>query len=480
MNEAGKALSELFRVTSDTAAVSNSRILEDIRTGGHNIDEYYLLDRLGDTPHGTSLHRLVASHLCTPDALEAFLGHARDASYTTDSDARAHENHSRHPRVTPPSVRHQNCRGATALHVSVYRNPMRLETIIQQLLEWDVSQPQSTTSLASIPMDCGSYPLHVMAGQNLTINAKALQLLADADPSVILKEDVNGDNVLSLLWKNTLRFRWAISIMEGATFIEYMDNKHHKACSWMTVITPTQFLQYSALLMRRAMGKETGITMHELCSLPRCSPMLLMMALSPQYNDMLGIQGDVHTLDEEGKLPLHHAVQSLAVQYKCVPDYLCERYRRSLVHLLLERYPEGACVKDNHGRLPLHYALENGCLYEQDLIRLVHLYPDAMRAQDPVSSLYPFMLVAPPSHARQHCTDAPCSPFATRTKQATQCEDDNHTHAADCASNHRYMEWKKDHVRVSFLLLSLCPEALQYHQRGIKNESRGKECSSVA
>jgi hypothetical protein len=114
---------------------------------------------------------------------------------------------------TPPSsLYYQDLKGITALHVAVYRNSLHVEKIAKLLLNWDRSSNEflvsdedtKEVSLASIPMTCGSYPLHILTGQNLTIREELLETLLCADSSIPFKDDVNGDNPISLLWKNTL------------------------------------------------------------------------------------------------------------------------------------------------------------------------------------------------------------------------------------------------------------------------------------
>ena len=112
----------------------------------------------------------------------------------------------------PSSLDYQDLRGITALHVAVYRNSLHVDKIAKLLLNWDHSSNEFLTSdedakifsLASIPMRCGSYPLHILTGQNLTIKEELLETLLCADSSIPFKDDVNGDNPISLLWKNTL------------------------------------------------------------------------------------------------------------------------------------------------------------------------------------------------------------------------------------------------------------------------------------
>lgn len=112
----------------------------------------------------------------------------------------------------PSSLHYQDLKGITALHVAVYRNSLHVDKIAKLLLNWDRSSNEflasdadaKEISLASIPMRCGCYPLHILTGQNLTINEKLLETLLCADSSIPFKDDVNGDNPISLLWKNTL------------------------------------------------------------------------------------------------------------------------------------------------------------------------------------------------------------------------------------------------------------------------------------
>jgi Ankyrin repeat len=476
MDVASRALSEVLAKSANSdAAMSSTMTLENQRKPESSLEDYYFLDRHGETKDGSALHRLLSLNLTSAESLSAFLDHRNEHLERLRIQRSMTEGENKNNLLAkfdnvplPPSIREPNHHGATALHLAVYRNSIQVERIIQLLVTWDGAEMDSTggpsskdtTSLASIPMNCGSCPLHILTGQSKTINEKALRLLVNADPAVILNEDINGDNPVSLLWKNTLRFRWAISIMEGASHVDYIDRKN--AASWMAITTPYKYIRCTLTMMRALYGRE-NVTIHDLCSLPRCPPMLLMLAMMPDYDEDFYLDGSVYSMDEHGRLPLHYAVQSAPVNYKCVPDYLKQSYYRSLVSILLEKYPDAAAVKDNFGRLPLHYALENGCMQECDLMNLVDLYPASLKVQDPVSGLYPFMLVA---QTRRDATLSSLSfgmgvdrhIFPGTSSSETDAEE-------DVSQLDRYMDWKRDHVRMSFLLLSLCPETLQYHQK---------------
>jgi ankyrin repeat protein len=494
MDIAGKELFLLCQEANIHAASSHLQLRRATTTPRHTSShQNYCTDKLGVNDHGTSLHRLLASH-CRPSVVAEFLQQARAHEAADVSRRKGHQERRREeidggaaversPPISseesafdglpnpPPSIRAQNVKGATALHVAAFRNSAHVGTIIDLLLDWDRSQADGD-SLASIPMNCGSYPLHVLTGQNTTIQQHALESLLLADPTVALKEDVNGDNPLSLLWKNTLRFRWAINVMEGSTYIDYANEDDH--CSWITIIPPEKFIRFSRLMIHAALGKpisssiENGITFHELCSIPRCPPMLFRLAQFPRYHALLGIFGDVHTLDDQGMLPLHHAVQQRPATYRFVPDYLKPQYRKTLVRLLLEEYPESAMATDGKGRLPLHYALESGCVNERDLLKLVELHPESLRVQDPVSGLYPFMLVASQTNQRIEQTTTSYSipsyvrAFGSGAIPGPLKDTATAMERSDVLLSESEDGWKEENIRISFLLLLLCPEAVQF------------------
>lgn len=117
----------------------------------------------------------------------------------------------RRRRRNESTLHDQDSRGITALHVLLYRNSLHVDKIARLFLDWDGSsnefskdEQSKAVSLASVPMECGSYPLHLLTGQNLTIKEELIETLLSADPRIPFVDDINGDNPISLLWKNTL------------------------------------------------------------------------------------------------------------------------------------------------------------------------------------------------------------------------------------------------------------------------------------
>jgi ankyrin repeat protein len=273
--------------------------------------------------------------------------------------------------------------------------------------------------------------------------------------------------------------------MEGATFIDYIKNDD---CSWLAVITPHQYIEFSLLMAGAALQKQKKIsentrhncvnTIHDLCRIPRCPPLLLRLLQSPEYKTLFGVSGTAYTFDEHGMLPIHYAVQNPPVTYKFVPSSLKSHHQKSVMEILLEGNPGGVRVADDNGRLPLHYALDSGCLSERDILVLIRLYPDSLRIEDPRTGLLPFMLVVPADPRRT----ATCNIFhnSVREKEEQKLSSLQYEKSASIENNTTYTarrhqaEWKIDHVRMSYLLLMLCPDAISIQTSVVINSAAKK------
>lgn len=338
----------------------------------------------------------------------------------------------------------KNCNGVTALHICIYRNSVHCLEIVKLLLRWNDSfckskvidnSPDETRSLASKTMNCGTTPLHIFAGQNLTLNQEILEILLQADPSVVFSDDVNFDNPLSLLWKNTLRFRWMGSLMNGT--IDHADlTENDESC--MTVITPNQFIKYS-LLMIRAATRISNLTIHDICKSPRCPPVLVQTLLKyPILGQNFNVMGNHASVDLNGKRLLHVACESNKnVSQKYLPSSLNTVCSMSLISILLKEDPNSVRFRCRNGRVPLHYGLE-ASISENDIMLLVKLYPCSLRIRDPVTGLFPFMMVA----ANDNGLLRRSGTYATKT---------NARHHTERKSN------RNDLV---YCLLRLCPDVI--------------------
>ncbi len=189
--------------------------------------------------------------------------------------------------------------------------------------------------------------------------------------------------------------------------------------------------------------------------------MLFRLLQSPEYKAEFGIQGSAFSIDEQGMLPIHHAVQTPPVTCRFVPAFLKSKCKKSIVKMLLEEYPESVKIADHSGRLPLHYALESGCVSKRDLMSLIQLYPDSLRIEDPKKRLLPFMLVS-----KNHAKSAECNILRHRDMESEQVAPRSMSGGVRAKIFHADMyqaEWKKDQVKMTYMLLMLCPDVIPSH-----------------
>lgn len=494
MDSAGRDLQKLCNTAKSNIEI-NSKVQKWLTDTNMSID-FCESNQCFESDFRTALKCVLNSYHTTEVSVGQFLVQQLDnTERVKKEDGNANEVSPRNSASKPQNdifstFYDQDSNGVTPLHIATYRNSLHAHKIANFLLNFDHAPNEyaKDISMASIPMRCGSYPLHILTGQNLTIKEELLETLLRADPSIPFKDDVNGDNPISLLWKNTLRFRWAISVMNGATFIDYIKKDD---CSWMAIITPHQFIQYSLRMAGAALqhqnfqqnsGRESVNTIHDLCRIPRCPPMLFRLLQSPEYKAQFGIQGSAYSIDEQGMLPIHHVVQTPPVTYRFVPAFLESQCKKSLVEMLLEEYPESVKIADHNGRLPLHYALESGCVSERDLMLLIQLYPDSLRIEDPKNGLLPFMLVS-----KNHTRIAESKAFHHRDLENKQeipglmCEDTEKDEGAKKFHGDKYQAaWKRDHVKMTYLLLMLCPDAISSNSAFGKNVMEDIMTTNVA
>eukprot|EP00522_Entomoneis_paludosa_P010931 CAMPEP_0172459312 /NCGR_PEP_ID=MMETSP1065-20121228/31993_1 /TAXON_ID=265537 /ORGANISM="Amphiprora paludosa, Strain CCMP125" /LENGTH=408 /DNA_ID=CAMNT_0013213943 /DNA_START=193 /DNA_END=1419 /DNA_ORIENTATION=- len=367
---------------------------------------YYFLDRLGVNAHGdTSLHRLLALH-ASPEVVGHFITHLKEHrrlwGEVEQGVSRSLGRYTGLPE--PPRIDQGNRKGVTALHVAVYRNSWHVEEVASVLIR----ECPKLTSLAMTP--CGNYPLHIAAGHSITIRREVLEVLLKADGQVAWKEDCEGNNPLSLLWKNVLRFRWARQWEEEGVVPIAMKGD----LSWMTVIAPCQFLDYSLSILERAY-KRKNLDWNDVCGFPRCPPLLIKMLLQQPSC----LRGSLLTPDTQNRYPLHRAAQSPAVNHSNVPTTIARR-TTTLVDLILAMTEgEFAEVSDQTGRCPLHYACHDKPA--STLESLIMAGPGALRVPDPLTRLYPSQQVA--------------------TRRDLMCQMD-----------------------ITFQMLNSCPDILSYHK----------------
>jgi len=363
--------------------------------------QYYFLDRHGVNDEGdTALHRLLALH-ASPAVVRHFLKHMKEHQRLLNKHVEKQKNIQIAEGTVkrgngmcctvssccclgpyaglpcPPRIDQTNHKGVTALHVAVYRNSWHVDEVVKLLIE-------ECPALATMTMKpCGNSPLHIVCGLSITIRRQVLDVLLKASGKVVWTEDCEGNNPLSLLWKNVLRFRWARQWEEDGLVPMAMKGD----LSWMTVIAPSQFLDYSLSLLESAYGKR-NLDWNNVCGFPRCPPLLIKMLLQQPSS----LKGSLLTPDSQGRYPIHSAAECKAVNHTNVAQSIACR-TTPLVQLILN-LTKGAFagVADKSGRMPLHYACANQSA--ATLTSLVLAEPEALRVPDPLTGLHPAQQVA--------------------------------------------------------------------------------------
>ena len=466
MNQAAAELDRILRhIASDHHGTNGDFTIDSLfyfktSDGYQGYIPYYFFDKHGvEHRFGTSsLHRLVAMH-CPGHAVEDFLSHMSHHRQLVDITGSNHYQQSRPPHtilcVDPPKIGYQTSSGATALHIAVCRNSWYVEEttkiLIQayddeqhQLVRQGRLQPYEIRSLASIPMTSGTLPLHVVCGMHTTVRRDLLTVLLDADPTAAIRDDMNGDNGFSLLWKNVLQFNWARKMERGDHPIAFIDNCAESLPTWQTIIGRDEYWKYSIIMLRSVLHAnsegqsnvessaedgdaldvdmvEDQVKLHDISAIPRCPSLLIRMALaSCKFRSQLS-EAD----EEEGMSPLHHAARAEPYTTKYLPfpqavslPGLLERSKadaeniqpaarshnidkvplclnlESVLDILCAIYPNAAAMLDRSGRLPLHHALLSGKTWNAGIKTLFDAHPEGLGRVDPQTGLLPFMAAA--------------------------------------------------------------------------------------
>jgi len=81
------------------------------------------------------------------------------------------------------------------------------------------------------------------------------------------------------------------------------------------------------------------VTWHNICTFPRCPPLLIKILAQKMSIDSLLQQ------DEEGCTPLHYAAKGAAMSRASIPQHVLEE-SKSIVELILSLAPQAASYKE--------------------------------------------------------------------------------------------------------------------------------------
>ena len=107
--------------------------------------------------------------------------------------------------------------------------------------------------------------------------------------------------------------------------------------------------------------------------------------------------------DEHGRIPLHYALVATAGNqdpgsgedsYGVDHAYWSVNLSRSLVQFILDNAPSSADIHDGDGRLPIHLAIANNRDLSSVVLPIIAAYPGSISAVDPCTNLKPFLLAA--------------------------------------------------------------------------------------
>jgi len=136
---------------------------------------------------------------------------------------------------------------------------------------------------------------------------------------------------------------------------------------------------------------------HLAASVPNFPKFILQMMVLHNWSALL-------RTDEHGRIPLHYALVATAGdqeqdcgEYSFQVDlayWSADFEPRSLVQFILDNAPSSANIHDGDGRLPIHLAIANNRDLSSVVLPIIAACPGSISAIDPCTNLKPFLLAA--------------------------------------------------------------------------------------
>lgn len=204
---------------------------------------------------------------------------------------------------------------------------------------------------------------------------------------------------------------WSTEERECVSFQQFLSSKRRvDEIDWSSLRRPFEGLWPKLRVLLEAAVKSNihhTLQMHEYsnssepvhlcCSVENFPAFILQMTL-------LHDQSALMRRDEHGRIPLHYALvatSGIREQDSLVElAYWGTNYEsRFLIQFILENAPYSVDVKDRDGRLPIHLAIVNGRDLDSVVLPIIATSPSAIAAIDPCTNLKPFILAAAHDHA---------------------------------------------------------------------------------
>jgi len=136
---------------------------------------------------------------------------------------------------------------------------------------------------------------------------------------------------------------------------------------------------------------------HLAASVPNFPTFILQMMVLHDQSALL-------RTDEHGRIPLHYALVASAGNQEQdsgedsddsdLVYWSTNDESRSLVQFILDNAPSSADIHDGDGRLPIHLAIANNRDLSSVVLPIIAAYPGSISAVDPCTNLKPFLLAA--------------------------------------------------------------------------------------
>jgi hypothetical protein len=228
-----------------------------------------------------------------------------------------------------------------------------------------------------------------------------IRVVFEANPEAVMERDFCGMTPMHLIYhgskhpnilKSILQYRPSLALKRSCSFAgpqlvrvicspwESLLERNNAIDVRRNVDLSKQWEKVVLTVSAAHKCRHENLTTHELhvaLELP-CSPKVLLWFMR-MYSEQLKLPMT------DGRLPLHCFVSS--------PAFITHKEADSVIQKFLELYPDAAKIRCN-GKLPLHFAIESGCVWNNGLERLLYAYPAARQLPVDNSSMLPFMTMA--------------------------------------------------------------------------------------
>jgi hypothetical protein len=211
---------------------------------------------------------------------------------------------------------------------------------------------------------------------------------------------------------------WSSEEMQCDSFQQILSSNEQKDdIDWSSLRTPFDDLLPKLRVLLEAAAKSNMYHTHQTqeykislepvhlaASVPNFPTFILQMMVLHDRSALLHDRSALLRSDEHGRIPLHYAL--VATPGNQEQDsredsngtdlaYWSTNFEsRSLVQFILNNAPSSADIHDGDGRLPIHLAIANNRDLSSVVLPIIAAYPGSISAVDPCTNLKPFLLAA--------------------------------------------------------------------------------------